>query len=462
MKETNLRVLFSQLANLARYLTCYPLFLFCYTGILKQEGYHSVAWETAAVVVLAFLCMILTLQAEKWFKRVLGVRIVQLVMVAVSVVAGVFLCKALGSTVWMRMYASIIFGVYAVIGCLSANYKLARWEFFVAAFLFLFTVITLSVRGFAYPVTTFMVLFIFVAALFALEYNFLNIDFLMRRRGHQMSHLPGRIRVFNLLLLLGGMVLVLVLVLCRGFFMDIAGTVFRALGGVIWFLLTPIRRWLNDEEFWNREIDMPEPDWEADPEDAFEQLTDFEEKPVDTELQADLLVVLAVAAVVIILIRYHKAIFAAFAYAWNWLRKMVGKLFKGLGVRERFGEEENEYYTDVEQVLGDREHTKASATELRAWKKRLRAYQKMPDSREKYLTGFALSAEGLLLHGVAVKPSDTPLEIQEKAKGVLAENEYRVAVQSCNALAFGAGEHEPAWPQLQTALETLRTRKIGK
>lgn len=462
MKETKLRTLFSQLANLARYLTCYPLFLFCYTGILKQEGYHSVAWETAAVVVLAFACMLLTILTQKWFKRMLGVRLVQLVLIAGSVVAGVFLCKALGSTVWMRMYAGIIFGVYAVIGCLSANHKLARWEFFVAAFLFLFTVITLSVRGFSYPVTTFMVMFILVAGLFALEYNFLNIDFLMRRRGHQMSRLPGRIRIFNVVLLLGGMVIVLVLVLCRGFFMDIAGTVFRALGAVIWFLLTPIRRWLNDEEFWNREIDMPEADWEADPDDAFEQLTDFEEKPVDTDLQADLLVVLAVAAVVIILIRYHKAIFAAFAYAWNWLRRMIAKFFRGLGVRERFGEEENEYYTDVEQVIGDTDQKKASITELRAWKKKLRAYQKMPDSREKYLTGFALSALGLQLHGVQVKPSDTPLEIQEKAKGILSEAEYRVAVQSCNALAFGAGEGEPAWPQLHSALETLRTRKTSK
>jgi len=131
-------------------------------------------------------------------------------------------------------------------------------------------------------------------------------------------------------------------------------------------------------------------------------------------------------------------------------------------VREHFGEEENEYYTGVEQILGDRAQVKASATELRAWKKQLRAYQKMPDSREKYLTGFALSAQGLLLHGAQVKPSDTPLEILEKAKNILSQEGYRVAVESCNALAFGAREEEPAWPQLHTALETLRTRKPSK
>ena len=183
---------------------------------------------------------------------------------------------------------------------------------------------------------------------------------------------------------------------------------------------------------------------------------------MNTELQADLLVVIAVALVAFILIRYHKYIFSAFATAWNWLRKMIGKLFRGLGARERFGEEENEYYTDVEQVLGEQMREKASITELRAWKKQLRAYQKMPDSREKYLKGFALSALGLQLHGAPVKPSDTPLEILEKAKKFLSHEGYRVAVESCNALAFGAREHTPAWPELQTALETLRTRKPSK
>ncbi len=461
MKEARLRILFSQLANLARYLTCYPLFLFCYSGVLKQQGYHSVAWETAAVVILAFASMFVTMLAHKICKRVLGVRLMQAVMVAISAVAGVFLCKALGGTVWMRMYAGIIFALYSAIGGLSAEHSLGRWEFFTAAGIFLFTVITLSVRGFDYPVTAFMVLFIVVAGLFALEYNFLNIDFLMRRRGHKMSHLPGRIRSFNLLLLLGGMVLVLVLVLCRSFFMDIAGTVFRALGAVLWFLLTPLRRFMNNEEFWNREIDMPEADWEADPDDAFEQLTDYEEKVVDTELQADLLVVLAVAVVLFVLIRYRKSIFESIAYAWNWLRKALATLMRSLGMKERYGEDENEYYTDVEQQISGEERTRVTTVELRAWKKQLKAYQKLPDGREKYLRGFALTARGLQLHGVAVKLSDTPLEILEKAGGILEPEGYRVAVQACNALAFSQGG-EPAWPELQQALDTLRSRKSAK
>lgn len=459
MKESKLRILFSQLANLARYLTAYPLFLFCYTGILKQQGYHSVAWETLLVLVLAFASMGATLLGHRKFKRVIGLRITQTVMAVISAAAGVLLCNVLGGTVWMCMYAGIILALYSVIGSLSANYNLKRWEFFVAAFIYLFTVIVLTSRGFSYPVTTFMVQFILVAGLFALEYNFQNIDFLMRRRGHKMSHLPSRIRSFNLLLLLGGMVLVLVLVLCRGFFMDIAGVVFRALMAVLYFLATPLRRWWNNDEFWDRTTELPTPDWEGDPDNAFELLTEYEEKPVDTELQGDLLIALAVAVVLFVLIRYRRSIFEGLSVFWNWLRRAIAGLFRNLGVRNRFDEDENEYYTDVEQQISDSERMKAPATALRAWRKQLRAYQKMPDGKEKYLAGFALSARGLQLHGVQVLSSDTPLEILKKAKDILEPEGYRVAVESCNALAFSAHTHEPAWPQLQAALETLRTRK---
>ena len=70
--------------------------------------------------------------------------------------------------------------------------------------------------------------------------------------------------------------------------------------------------------------------------------------------------------------------------------------------------------------------------------------------------------QGLILHGVEVRKSDTPLEILAKAGRILDRQGYTVATQCANVLAFSDHNEAPAWPELRAALETLRTRKIPK
>ncbi len=463
MSETKLRGLMEALTDAARFLTAYPVFLLCFSGLLKRPG-QPLWLYTLLAMAMAFASLGLSRLLAGKLRRVIWLRLAQAGMLLLSAAAGVALCLALNGTGWMCMYSGLVLALYSVLGSFCAVHALQKYEFFVAAGIYVFTVAVLSDQDCGYPAGVFIAQFVAITAAFALEYNFLNIDFLMRRRGHQMSRLPSRIRLFNLLLLFGALAVLVVVVLCRGALMRGAGAVLHGVGAVLGLVFRPLRRWWdNIEDSGDPNFGMP-PDLqgEDDPENAFEMLTDDEPSNVDVDAQISLLVLLGIAVAVFCLVKFRRPILDFFRRIGSWLSEHLRALFRGLGRKSRIGQDESGYYTDVEEAIEGAARTTAPYSELRAWRKELRAYQKLPDSREKYLAGYALSVRGLQLHGVKVRPSDTPLEILSKASGVLEPEGYGVATECCNALAFSGQEQAPAWPELRAALELLRERKVAK
>ena len=463
MKERTLRAVLDLLTCLARLLPVWPAYLFCFMGLLDRRGDPLVPLA-AASFAFAFLALLITRVAQLRLRRRLTLRLLQAGLALVSAGCGFALCWALIGPGWQLIYAAILPAALAVLGCVYANVRLHRFEFFLAAGVYLATAAILGWRGASYSVTALLVQLLALTAAFALELNFQNIDYLMQRRGHKMSHLPGRIRYFNLILLGVGFALVLVLVLARGVLMQGVGTGLRALGGAFLYITGPLRRWWRDFDFSDREIDIPD----LTPEDG-EEPEQFEydmEGGADTETQMTLLVVLFIAVALFLLYYFRRPILEALRAFWQWLCGALRSLLGGLGVRRRrFGQDENEYYTDVVEVLDASTGAQAAPNAaLRDWRRALRAYQKLPPSREKYLHGYALSVRGLKLHGVKVSASDTPLEVLQKARQVLPLEGYAVATDCCNALAYDLPERAPApaWEPLGRVLELLKNRKLGK
>ena len=463
MNEKKLRVLFTELTNVARLLPVYPVLCFCFRGVLKRLETPLVPFAILFIAI-GLGSLYLSRFVRRHVQTYLWLRIPQLGCILAGAALGVLGCRLFGGTGLEYLFSGLIGAVWAFLGCAFSNFELHRFEFFFAAGAYLAAVAVLSWRGFGYPITAFLIQMILISAAFALEMNFQNIDRLMQRRGHEMSHLPGRIRSFNLLVVLVVVVFLIALVLLRAPLMKATGTVLKAVGGVIWLLLTPLRNW------WNNLDNSSDPhfgeiqaDWQGDPANAFEQLVGEEEERqvMDATTQLNIAIVIVSVAAVAALIYWRRPLWDALRRFFRALSDACASLFQRLLAKRDFGLDESEYFTDEEERIDD-EGRVATASDMRAWKRELKAYGKLSDSREKYLAGWGLTVKGLILHGVEVKKSDTPLEILEKAYRVLDRQGYTVATECASVLAFSDHDEPPAWPELKTALETLRTRKIPK
>ena len=459
MKETALRRLFTHLTNLARLLTIYPVAAFCFHGVLKRT--QTAIWPYALLfLVLGFCVGLLNRFLRQKFKKLLWLRLSQAGCILLGIAVGLLGCRFLGGTGLEYLFSGLLGGVWAFLGCLLSLVPLQRFEFFLCALAYLAAVVVLSWRGFGYPITSYLIQFLLISAVFALELNFQNIDNLMQRRGHQMSHLPRRIRLFNLAAVLLAVGVLVLLVLFRRPLMQGTGMVLGAVWGVIRFLLTPLRRWWNGlDDAGDPNFGQIDPDWEGDPQDAFQQLVGPEDEgPAwDAQTQIDVMIVIVSVLVVGLLIYFRRPIWEALRSFFRLLGDAISSLFHRLGAVRQFGLDESEYFTDEEVRLDESE--RLGYSEQRAWKRDLKAYGKMAESREKYLAGWALTVQGLRLHGASIKLSDTPLEILDKAGKVLDRDGYAVATQSALVLAFSDHNEPPAWPELRAALERLRTQK---
>ena len=463
MNEIKLRRLFTELTNAARLLTVYPVLCFCFRGVLKRLD--TPLWPFVLLFMAIGLgSLYLSRFVRKRVKTYLWLRLPQLGCILLGIGLGILGCRLFGGSGLEYLFSALIGGFWAFLGCAFSNFELHRFEFFFAAGAYAAAVAVLSWRHFGYPVNAFLIQLILISAIFALEMNFQNIDRLMQRRGHEMSHLPGRIRSFNLVAVLAAVCVLIVLVLLREPLMKATGTILGAIGSVIWFILTPLRNW------WNNLDNSSDPhfgeiqaDWQGDPANAFEQLVGEEEEvhTLDATTQVNIAIVIVVVGVVAALIYWRKPIFDALRRFLRALSDAFASLFHNLLAKRDFGLDESEYFTDEEERIDD-EGRIAAPTDLRAWKKELKAYGKMEESREKYLAGWGLTVKGLTLHGVEVRKSDTPLEILAKAGRVLDKQGYTVATECASVLAFSDHNEPPAWPELHSALETLRNRKIPK
>lgn len=242
--------------------------------------------------------------------------------------------------------------------------------------------------------------------LFAVLRNQANIDLMMNRRKHRMEDLPKKIRYYNLLLIVGVFVMIVLLFCLRGWIVE----------GLYWFLrrvrdLIALVLW--GIYLFFRLIAGDGPDVE-NPESPKKQ------PQIATsggESYAGIFAVILLIVLMGAVIYFRKQIFG---WMSERLQRLFGWMRKWFGRSRLFEEfrQGSEYYVDeIESVRGQEtiEQKQAGFT-LKDWRKQYKKYSKMENSTDKLQKGYNLLANWLALKGVAICNSDTAQEILRKGE----------------------------------------------
>lgn len=261
----------------------------------------------------------------------------------------------------------------------------------------------------SFSYTPLLYLFLVWVGLYTALKNQANIDQLMNRRKHKMEDLPKKIRYYNLLLIVGLFAIIVILFCLRGWIVDGIYWFLRRLRDLvviiaqgIYFVFSLINRGgaeIEDEPTKHKEVSQ--------------QFTD------NGGGYGEIFLVVLLIALVGVIINFRKQIFNFLMDRLQKLFAWIQKLFQRSPLFEGF-QQSSEYYRDeIEDVRGQLiEEPKAQHT-LKDWKKLCKNYFKMNQSTEKLKTGYHLLNEWLVLKGVSIKSSDTPLEILKKGEPYL-------------------------------------------
>ena len=432
------------------FLTPFPIF-----SIVVQDNVLSVSYFFYAILLLeivGFFGFALRNLLEHFKKLPAFLITILLILFAIALVSGAFYLF-FGALSLNLVYVVILDAALLVLYIFTLKMFDRAYDNILTRGWFLFSaglnVLILLVAHFTvanFTIEPMLIVFLFCVAVFAVILNQRAIDVVMDRRGHSASQLPPRIRYYNMILVAVVLAIAILLIVFRTPVVNGAKAAFSAIGGVLLRFL----RWfgglfVREQQAGEEEISAPEME---------EDIAEIGE-PGDPMVSRIAFIIL-VSLIVLFSIRpvYRK------------IRVLVSKLvllLKQWIHRERvFAKhrtDENEYYTDTEEtidhdgrILDDLSPAKA----LRNWKKELKSFLKMPDSKEKLIYGYKLASRGLELHGCKIDPGNTQLDVLSKARSSLKGDAFEAATWCYNALVFGGYEDDLKFPQMEESLTQIR------
>lgn len=298
-----------------------------------------------------------------------------------------------------------------------------------------------------------LIVYICCVALFAVILNQRGIDVVMDRRGHSASQLPPKIRYYNMILVGIILTIALLLIIFRTPVVNGAKAAFSAVGGVVLKFLG----WFGGLFALEKQ---PEVELDSVPSDIDEDFTAIGES--GDPLVSRIAVIVILALIVLISIRpvYRKlrSLVSRIVLAIKkWLHRE--RIFRGRSF------DENEYYTDTNETVehdGKAIQDLSPSRALRAWKREIKSFQKMPNSKEKLTIGYHLACRGLELHGYKIEPGDTQLDILKKARERLSGEAFETATWCYDALVFGGYEDDLKLKEMEQSLLGIRALPAAK
>ena len=308
-------------------------------------------------------------------------------------------------------------------------------------------VVIYAFNGVEFPLLSFAGSLLAFAAAYGLSRNQGNLDFLMERRGHSFSHLPARIRYYNIRLL----VVILAGTILMFFLCFPMAALVREFFSLLRYLISFISFGSSEEE---EEIFLPSDDVSR-PEPT--------ESSEGAALFWNILSILIIIGILILLIRNGKKILQAIL---NAFRRFLSSLRKIMTRQQFTGPKkvESEYYVDEDSALEDSPQTEQLLTEkqrLRRWKQQCRRFRKMPDGPEKLRFGYGLAVSGMKLKNFPLAPGDTPLEILDKTAPILHNSHLTHTTPSYNQIRYDTSppsQSNLSLEELQAVLEELEKR----
>ncbi|MBQ4051380.1 MAG: DUF4129 domain-containing protein [Oscillospiraceae bacterium] len=298
---------------------------------------------------------------------------------------------------------------------------------------FLAVLFTLSL-GASYDPALLIWPFFLEAVICAVAQNQGNIDFMMQRRKHDLSHLPRRVRLYSLFVTGVILVLLLAVVVFRSQITWLFGQLLEVLKvlakGLILFIL-----WLMGlGDAGNEEVGSDPP--------GGGQMEGFMEPGAGASPWWDYIMytILAVVAV-FLLVAYRRDIVRAFRDGWRRIKGYIKDKLYAVPVVQKIAEiveSKSEYYTDEIEIMTieETEHSE-DVFRYRDWKKKVRRSAAEAPSRERYRKGYALGLQWLQWKGVNIAPADTPAEILGKAKSVLSAESWGAVTEFYELVRYG-------------------------
>jgi|GEM_PF-6732385 len=452
-----------RLAELAVLLAgAYPLSV-CFLLVFMKEPDLSALPPLLGSVVLGgamgfWLHAAAEALAERGHVRLLN--LLRWLLIAAPAAAACVLLRLYGAGI--AVFGAALTGAMYAAGSWLWENRLKVRVYIAVLLMYVFSAILIVFLKHPLPMNGFVWTFAAASLAAGLVLNYANIDFLMQRRSHSKANLPGKVRRHNLLVLAGFSVPALLLILLRGTFIGAVSAVFRAFGDVLKRVLLGIGSLLlrfSDRVTGGAQIaEQPDGRPSSGPSamDMLQELT--EDDGSGSAVQTSIVIVIAVIGAIFFLAVFGRPLLRLLTEKLTALFLFLRRKLSYLSRRRRSDAEE-ELYVDVEEAItaeGAPELVPAERRALRRWRRALGEYKKLPDGREKYLTGYRLTVEGLTLHGVSVQPSDTPLDILAKAEPVLTGDGYAAATACCNGLLYAGTPPELAEQALQESLDAVQ------
>ena len=296
----------------------------------------------------------------------------------------------------------------------------------------------------------------YLAICYALTQNQSNIDFMMARRKHKMEHLPGVVRQRSLVLTLGVLAAVLVCVLLTPQITWLFGQCLNAIKVILLGILRFIWKLIPAGEA----SDEAEETIEGGPGDMGGMGAAEDGSPLWDYIMWPLIILGAIW----LIYTYRDSIMRWWITFWRALRtKIRGALFSAPKRARVTGGGEGEYEDEVVELsaMEVREELRKDVFKFRQWKRDLKAWRAMAGGEDKYRSGYRLALRWLSWRKVPLLPSDTPLEVLEKAKKVLSASEWTAVTDWYNQIRYGEPEAFPAQAMepLARALEYMEKAK---
>ena len=245
-----------------------------------------------------------------------------------------------------------------------------------------------------------------------------NIDSMMERRRHNKASLPGRIRVYNLIMVVGMLAVIFAALLFGNqIFAALVWTAKKLLLLIVYIVMAIL--WLLGRGRQDDEAGGGE----GKPDTAiYEQLA----KGATSNPWWNILYILLIALAVYLLVSNRKAIFRSIR---DWFSRIGAAIYNFLMGRFQFrdlGAEEGYYTDDVEALTqDDRPQESAAFHNKRELKKALKRWQRLTDPVQKVRDGYRLMVMTSRMGESGVVSSDTTGQILGKNRETPMEPVFR-------------------------------------
>lgn len=276
--------------------------------------------------------------------------------------------------------------------------------------------------------------FFIEAVICAVAQNQGNIDFMMQRRKHDLSHLPKRVRWYSLTVTGAILLLILAVVVFRPQITWLFGQILEVLKAFAKMFILFILWVLGLGEAGSDEVGSDPP--------AGDQMNGFFDADAPAYPWWDYIMYgLVVVLGAFVLWYYRRDIINGIRNTWRRFKAFVKDKLFSVPVMQKLAEvveSKSEYYTDEIEILTvDETDRDEGIFRYRDWKKKVRRGAAEEPSAERYRKGYALGLQWFAWKGVQIAPADTPSEILRKAKSVLPSGSWGPVTEFYELVRYG-------------------------